>query len=685
MSGFDKFKHEPEINVITKETMEERIYKVFKILWKTLSKSFGPYGAPTIICYPSRHVTKDGFTIMKNTAFAADETKVDQTIANMAWEICNRLNCKVGDGTTSAIIATFTVFQSYMEQKKKLSEKQIMPRDIIDTYTTIMEKIIDRLNTKAVPMDKSTPETLYNSIKDIVNISSNGDEVITEMIANIYKELGTPGITIVNSPDGETKSHVIDGYKFNTRLLDRTYINNDNNTLDLDETDVIMFGTTVTESVLEKIIIPLNEECRFRGRHLLVCAPSYDEIMLRNKVAPMLNNEFRQLKSCNLVLSTYRAFNNYTRKIANDFSILMNTEILSKSRVDEIISKVTSGIPLTQIINIDERCIEGTRCLVKLGDGSKTVKYIYSKDNAKTVYPIFDEYDEASFPLGYTRNCSLGYGKDSSFTNLVYDEKYYKDTLKDAEDNLNEVIRKYEKQGRFNTEVAEAQERYYALRLKTGVIEVGGDSELSQTFLKDAVDDSVKAAESAFRNGVVHGCNIDLITSIDEILTEVDDELEKELLLILRDGFVNVYKTVLFNAYGDVSFDMNDRDAIINYLTSKFNIENSNTLKKDIDAYITERLKTYEYKKISLKSISNAILSLVDKNRMSVKLDDIIVYLSLKRNMVFDVSQGSFNNEVVNSLQTDKEILIATIDLIKMLITGNQMIVNVHHDFDYEK
>ena len=91
------FKKEPAINVISKEEFEERVEKVFHLLWKTLAKSFGPYGAPTLIYnYPWSHVTKDGYTIFKNLSMDASETKVDQAIADMAGDICGRLNYSVG-------------------------------------------------------------------------------------------------------------------------------------------------------------------------------------------------------------------------------------------------------------------------------------------------------------------------------------------------------------------------------------------------------------------------------------------------------------------------------------------------------------------------------------------------------------------------------------------------------------
>ena len=86
------FKSKPSVNVISKEEFEERVGEVFQLLWLNLSKSFGPYGAPSIIYnYPWKHVTKDGYTIFKNLSMNASETLVDQAIADLAGDICGRL------------------------------------------------------------------------------------------------------------------------------------------------------------------------------------------------------------------------------------------------------------------------------------------------------------------------------------------------------------------------------------------------------------------------------------------------------------------------------------------------------------------------------------------------------------------------------------------------------------------
>ena len=50
-------------------------------------------------------------------------------------------------------------------------------------------------------------------------------------------------------------------------------------------------------------------------------------------------------------------------------------------------------------------------------------------------------------------------------------------------------------------------------------------------------------------------------------------------------------------------------------------------------------------------------------------------------NLVFDVTTKRFTNKVINSTQTDEEIVTATVDLISILMTGNQMIVTQKHNF----
>ena len=195
-----------------------------------------------------------------------------------------------------------------------------------------------------------------------------------------------------------------------------------------------------------------------------------------------------------------------------------------------------------------------------------------------------------------------------------------------------------------------------------GIIEVGADSEVSQGMLKDAVDDAVKAAESAYKYGIILGCNINLLQSISEVLIDTTNGTDRLLLEILYDGFKDVYKTVLSNAFPDMIFD-----------TDTINIE------KDIKKFVDEHIGNFD-----------EIFEDIDKAREAIEycdfddslsLHNFIVEYSLLVSEVFDISKFRFSSDVINSLQTDSEILTATIDLISLLIVGNQMVVTQKGNF----
>lgn len=658
-TAYNHFKKEPEINVIPKEEFEKRTEKVFHLLWETLSRSFGPYGAPTIIYnYPFNHVTKDGYTIMKNISMNVAESRIDEAIKSMAADICGRLNYSVGDGTTSAIIATNSIYKMYREQRDEFKSRFILPRDVLHKYEKIKDEVINQLDMMVRPIQSDDRNVLRQNIHDVVYISSNGDDTFTDYIADLYYELGSPSITCRMSPDGVTRKTLINGYRYELSLNDRLYINNDDNTMSITNADVVILGTKVTSRTYEYILKPLNNESRVRGRNLIVVAPTYDVTTLEQVIAPALNDEFKRTHKVNMVLTTYRAISAHTRKLVNDFAILMNTIVIDRSLEERIISEVTSGVNINQIFRIDSRNIEGLKCIAFRGDQSAT--YLKGLDDLpEGITTLEDSMPLVENPvdLGYIKKCSLGL-KESLFTDMVYDEERYKVALKEAIDDLDEKEKKYQKLGTFNVEVSQAQERYYALNLKMGIIEVGADSELSQALIKDAVDDAIKAASSAYKYGVVSGCNLNLIQSIYTLWKKEEDPTNKLLLDILRKGFINVYSTVLRNAFDDIEMSSESTDEV----------------SKEFKEFIDSRIEPYENIFEDDEKLYDAIkLALETDGKATVH--NIIINYSIITSKVFDVSNFRYSNDVVNSVQTDKEILKATIDLMSLLVTGNQVVI----------
>jgi hypothetical protein len=202
-----------------------------------------------------------------------------------------------------------------------------------------------------------------------------------------------------------------------------------------------------------------------------------------------------------------------------------------------------------------------------------------------------------------------------------------------------------------------------------GIIEVGADSELSQSMFKDAVDDAVKAAESAFKHGIVMGCNLNLLQILDELRLSETDELNKILLGILYYGMTSMYSTVLTNAFNDYKFaydeSLNDVDIVDQFLSC-----------------VKHKLPRIN---ISVFRDKEAIKTAIDKlgydDDSLIPIHSVIIEYSKITNQVFDLSTLSFTDDVINSVQTDIEILKATIDLMAILIVGNQMVVTQKHNF----
>lgn len=664
------FKSEPRVNVISKESYETRVEKVFKLLWSTLSKSFGPYGAPTLIYnYPYSHVTKDGFTIMKNLSMDASEQLVDQAIANMASDVCGRLNYAVGDGTTSAVIATYSIYNNYLKYKKELDVNMVMPRDIIYSIKNLKNDIIAELDKYRQSIRSENPDELYNNIYNVVYISSNGDEEISNYIASLYKELKFPGISCELATDGITKKRLINGFKLDLVLNDKLYINSDNDSMIESNCDIVILNVRITKEVYDKILKPLNEQSRIRGRKLIVCASTYDETALMQTIRRDLTNEYQKKKDINMVLTTYRSVSEYLRLTINDFATLCNTIIIDRSIKNDIIEKLDSGKSILEVFNFDERDnIPNLTCLAQSKDGA--VKCT-NTDIIKCKFNKIFELDEDAVRVGFAGNVNIGM-KNSTFSDFYYNQNSYDAILKDAEITMRETEERYKKLGTFNLVVNQAQQRYYALKLKMGVIEVGGDSELSQKLFKDSVDDAIKAAASAYDHGIILGCNVLLINSITAILNAAEElyktvpsrKLMTEIIVlkILRDGFVDVYKTVLSNAFPNSTLYFKTKDDIKEKLLEIFH---ENILPDNFD------------------ECADIIIANAKKrcNYTNLTVHDIIIETSMFMNLVFDVTTKRFTNKVINSTQTDEEIVTATVDLISILMTGNQMIVTQKHNF----
>ena len=466
----------------------------------------------------------------------------------------------------------------------------------------------------------------------------------------------------------------------------------------------------------------------------MVC-PSVDEVLLDRVIAPRLTAEYKQRHDNSLVICCYKAANSYQRKSIEDFAMLCHTEPISRATATAMIqaSSPKVAMPGSNEANTPAEynmyellgfyrtwCptmyaqigLNGERMSLKilqhLQDLDAEKKMILAAKEANILVPgcpvRTNEDNEAIsvdeptiLDIGYCKDLELG-EKTSIIRTFFYDTAMYELHLREAEDNLREVENKYKKLGTFNLEITKAQERLFSLGLQLAHIEVGGDSELAIGMRKDIYDDAIKAAASAYKYGIINGCNVSTIMAIEELLSSDSlTGIDKEILVLIQDGFIYTYKTVLNNwipeekvmlrnftleeiedSIGDVYENM--ESVLMQYCKTPLHRlmgcskQDGYIVFRDVFSHVVSRdLRRKELFK------TKETAPMVPYTHFS--LYDFLIEFSIMNDKVFDVVNKVFSRSIVNSFQTDDEILTASVDLLSLMISGNQMIVTQRNSF----
>lgn len=677
----------PCVNVIGKDDFDNRVMEIFKIIGECLSRSLGPYGAPSIISqYPYHHITKDGFTIMKNIHFDKTSGFIDQVVADMAADICGRLNYSVGDGTTSAIVSTNCIYESYIQNKDKFSKWNLLPRDILGMYEEIKKATITELEKRAKDIRHLPKEEMLEEIRRVVYISSNANEEITDMIVNLYEEIEYPAITVSVAADGVGKSSVVNGFLHESVLTDRLYINNDNETLSENNCDVVIFDHKVNIDEYRYILKPISMQSEQCGRKLICLAPMYDDVMMQTEVIPDLNKIYKIKKELPLILMGYKNTSDHLKKRISDLAMLTGTRLISQEYARNLVKDyITFAETVSQnkggetaenakwCFDLMLRQIPGINVMVKDTSNpayNATTSIIAS--GHETPDMLTYQLTDNALEVGFVGHVELGLNS-SIYNEFYYDKDIYDACVAEAEKELNDATEKFKKLGTFNVAVSQCQNRLNSLKLRMGTIEVGASSEFSQTYLKDAVDDAVKAAESAYNNGIVLGCHVTLLGCLQDIRNKYISELPQDgrrtkeayefLIDILINGFKSVFHTVLDNR-SSMSLVYNATN-VVDYVVE--------LLTKISDKTGFEHL----FDDCDVRKVREILGSIIDTTGEKVyDLNSILIELAIGMQMTLDLGKEKYNYEVINSTATDKEILTATIDLIALLITGNQLVIS---------
>ena len=563
-------------NIISGDEYKSLFCTIAKVVSDTISQTLGPYGSTTIIddgngfTYP----TKDGWSCMNRLRF---NDPIYNTIFGIIKQVSFNSVSTVGDGTTTAMVATSAFLEYLYDHMIPNLEKKHLYRQatIVDDMNKISNSLANELrNSKNVK--HIDPDGDFSDIYKVAYIATNGNAAFSKMIQEIYQQTKNPNIRIeIDNGAPETTYQIEKGYRFDCKpIAFSSYINDETGIIRKDDKPfkVLIFDHNVTYQMHKQIITSISQLASMKNTEYIILAPYFDDIIcsiIQNSAAQMIRNG----QYPNIMLVQIPTSLNMHQLALTDISVLSNSLIFTETLV-----KVFNTMVHNQTAEKEEDIIHDS-----VMDLPQYAKYTHPQeileDCSGTVKSAIFEENEG-FIQDYEEYCN----KDRYEKLMREVKEIYENKKKKAIKTINGLLDK---------DFLFTQLRYTKLMGNSGIIKVGGMSDIQKRCDKDSLDDAVLACRSAFENGYVRGMCLEIIKACDDALKCELPDVDREIYYAIRYAFMSVFDTVLANKYGEVSNDVEilnqclDKNAVYNLRTDKFEFPNEwtviNSVQTDVE------------------------------------------------------------------------------------------------------
>jgi chaperonin GroEL len=195
----------------------DKLLRGLRTMSSAVESTLGPGGRPVII-ESENHlrgitVTKDGVTVAKSINLQDAE---ENLAVRMMREASERTATEAGDGTTTAVVLTQALIDSYLGCEECLSRNPILFFRELEEQYDLAEKF---LRAQSKRLTKS-------SLRQVATISANNDTELGGIIAKAYGEVGKGGlVTVENSDSHETYYEVTEGIRFSRGYRSSVFVN----------------------------------------------------------------------------------------------------------------------------------------------------------------------------------------------------------------------------------------------------------------------------------------------------------------------------------------------------------------------------------------------------------------------------------------------------------------------------
>jgi len=478
-------------NVVSEDALREAQLRALKIFADAVSCTYGPMGGYT--AYSLRdtnsnlkavmhNYTKDGFTVLKHVDV---DKPIESLIKDEIRDICTQVIKKVGDGTTSATMMSYYLFQRLYDIHRNAGAPK---RAIIRTFKDIIKKGRELII-------KSGRQATVDDIYNIALTSLNGNEEMAEIIKKIYEDSGMDvfiDVAISNTTDTVVKT--FNGMTYESGYIDPAFVNN-----------------------------PVDQTCELINPKVYVFESPIDTPDMINNVRMILDQEtFGPVSEMQKAMQAKKEYKGPRPRAVVIISPHISRD--ANSYIDSLISQFTSvpvenRFPICLVTNIandnnyltDIMNMTGAKFIKKYIDPKayENDKVVNLAPTDKNITTFGGEAEKVVIDALSTRiiNPKNMFDKDGNRT------EFFANYL----EQLDVLLKKYEETREELVKIGNLKRRINVLKANMVELYIGGIGIADRDSLKDSVEDAVLNCRSAAKEGVGYAANYEGLKAFNRI------------------------------------------------------------------------------------------------------------------------------------------------------------------------
>lgn len=300
--------------------LSDKVLQASELLETYVGKTFGPSGQTVILVDPRESdkavITKDGVTVAK--FLESDDPEINTALKVLKQSSIETVK-RAGDGTTTAVILTDAVLKG--------CHKALSAGDV--NVNRLKKELNDAMGHIELIIESNKHDIKNKQdIKSVALTSTNGDEDLSTVIAEVVDNVGRNGlIQIYPSSSNKTSIEYVEGYSINSGFWEPVFANLRDKNLASYNNPLVLVTDMVIEDIDEwnHFLALIDRE----GRPVIVFADDF-------RGGALASARFMAQKGLPVCLLKPPSHGIERKEILKDAAIMLGGEFISASKGDKL-------------------------------------------------------------------------------------------------------------------------------------------------------------------------------------------------------------------------------------------------------------------------------------------------------------------------------------------------------------